>query len=105
MRKYSKKTISAYTSLFRQFMVYYKRKHLDEITDEEIRDYLLYLNTKRQVSDSFLNQAINAIKFYYEKVLGRPNKEYYLQRPRTSHKLPEVMRWKRLLRYSVLLGI
>jgi len=72
-------------------MKYFKRRQLNEIRDEEIRDYLLYLNTKRKVSDSYLNQAINSIKFYYEKVLRRPTKEYYLQRPRTSKKLPEVM--------------
>ncbi len=91
LKKYSKRTVSAYTSLFRQFMEYYKRKSLDEITDEEIRDYLLFLNTKRKVSDSYLNQAINSIKFYYEKISGCPRKEYYLQRPRASYKLPEVM--------------
>ena len=91
LRKYSEKTVKVYTSLFLQFMRYFKRKRLDEIGDEEIRDYLLYLNTRRKVSDSHLNQSINSIKFYYEKVLGRPTKEYYLQRPRTSRKLPEVM--------------
>ena len=91
LKKYSEKTVIVYTSLFRQYMSYYKRKRLDEINDVEIRDYLLYLNTKKKVSDSYLNQAINAIKFYYEKVLGRPTQEYYLQRPRTSHRLPEVM--------------
>jgi integrase/recombinase XerD len=91
LKKYSEKTVRVYTSLFLQFMRYFKRKQLDEINDEEIRDYLLYLNTKKKVSDSHLNQAINSIKFYYEKVLRRPTQEYYLQRPRTSKKLPEVM--------------
>ena len=90
-RRYSEKTISAYKSLFRQFKVYYKGKPLEEISDEEIRDYLLYLNTVRKVSDSCLNQAINSIKFYYEKVLGRPTQKYYLHRPRVGHHLPEVM--------------
>ena len=43
------------------------------------------------MSDSYLNQTINSIKFYYEKVLGRPNQKYYVQRPRLSHRLPEVL--------------
>jgi len=76
LKKYSEKTVKVYTSLFLQFMGYFKRKQLDEIGDEEIRDYLLYLNTRRKMSDSYLNQSINSIKFYYEKVLGRPTKKY-----------------------------
>jgi len=91
LRKYSEKTISTYTSLFRQFAEFYKRKNLAEIRDEEIREYLLHLNTSRKVSDSHLSQTVNAIKFYYEKVLGRPTNTYYLQRPKASRKLPEVM--------------
>ena len=91
LKRYSERTVTTYTSLFRQFMEFYKRKPLDGISDEEIRDYLLHLNISRKVSDSYLNQTINAIKFYYEKVLGRPCREYYLQRPRASRKLPEVM--------------
>lgn len=34
---------------------------------------------------------INAIKFYYEKVLGQERKTYYVQRPKKSKQLPEVL--------------
>lgn len=37
------------------------------------------------------DQAINAIKFYYEQVLGRPVKTYYVQRPKKEKRLPEVL--------------
>jgi len=37
------------------------------------------------------NQAINAIKFYYEKVLGRPVRKYYVQRPKKGWNLPNVL--------------
>ena len=93
LKKYSPRTIDTYKTLFRQFIRFYKDKgrELTEVTDEEIREYLLYLTETRKVSDSFQNQAINAIKFFYEKVLGRPTQKYYLPRPRASKKLPEVM--------------
>ena len=55
LKKYSEKTVKVYTSLFLQFMNYFRKKQLDEISDEEVRDYLLYLSTKRKVSDSYLN--------------------------------------------------
>ena len=43
------------------------------------------------VSLSYQNQAINAIKFYYEQVLGRPVRTYYVQRPKKGRMLPSVL--------------
>ena len=46
---------------------------------------------KRNVSTSYQNQSINAIKFYYEKVLRGPRKVYQIDRPRKEKTLPEVL--------------
>jgi integrase/recombinase XerD len=91
LKNYSKRTIRTYGVLFRYFMEYYAHRDVSQITDEEIRDYLLYLVEKRKVSQSYQNQAINAIKFYYEKILGRKANTYYLQRPKAEKKLPSVL--------------
>lgn len=53
--------------------------------------YLLYLVDERQISTSYQNQAINAIKFYYEKVLKGPRKVFYIERPRKERILPNVL--------------
>ena len=45
----------------------------------------------KDISISQQNQRINAIKFYYEKVLGREKQYYDLHRPNKEHKLPEVL--------------
>ena len=45
----------------------------------------------QQKSNSYLNQVINSIKFYYEVVLGMPNRFYEVERPRKEHKLPTVI--------------
>ncbi|MGK0139713.1 MAG: integrase/recombinase XerD [Algoriphagus sp.] len=42
-------------------------------------------------SKSYLNTAVNAIKFYYEVVLGMPNRFYAVDRPRRDKKLPIVL--------------
>ncbi|WP_372647737.1 tyrosine-type recombinase/integrase, partial [Draconibacterium sp.] len=42
-------------------------------------------------SKPYINMQINAIKFYYEKVLNQPRKTYYLQRPFKDRKLPVVL--------------
>ncbi len=91
LKNYSKRTIRTYGVLFRYFMEYYADRDVNTLTDEEIRDYLLYLVDKRKVSQSYQNQAINAIKFYYEKILGRKANTYYLQRPKAEKKLPSVL--------------
>ena len=46
---------------------------------------------ERVISLSQQNQRINAIKFYYEKVLGRVKEFYDIERPRRERKLPTVL--------------
>ncbi len=43
------------------------------------------------ISTSQQNQRINAIKFYYEQVLGKEKQYYTLHRPKKEHKLPDVL--------------
>jgi site-specific recombinase XerD len=46
---------------------------------------------ERNVSESYQNISINAIKFYYERVLGGQRKIYFVDRPRREKKLPVVL--------------
>ena len=92
LKRYSENTQRTYKTAFADFINYYKTKALDEITDQEIKDYLMYLVEKRKVSASFQNQVINAIKFYYEKVMGRDKIPYiYIERPFKETYLPPVL--------------
>ena len=89
--RYSLSTISIYTNMLSQFFTFYHAYEPKEITNEQISAYLRYLIQERQVSESTQNQAINAIKFYYEKVLGGIRNTYYIERPRKSKYLPTVL--------------
>jgi site-specific recombinase XerD len=53
--------------------------------------YLRHLVTGRKVSTSYQNQAINAVKFYYERVLGGQRKFYFIERPIKEKTLPVVL--------------
>ena len=53
--------------------------------------YLTKRANKDKISSSYQNQLINAIKFYYEKILGQDKKFYYLKRPFKEEKLPEIL--------------
>jgi integrase/recombinase XerD len=91
IRNYSPKTIKTYSSLFRLYLQHFEGRVINALSGEEIREYLIYLIDKKKVSCSHENQAINAIKFYYEKILGREPETYYVQRPKNEKKLPVVL--------------
>jgi site-specific recombinase XerD len=89
--RYSGNTIKTYKDCFCEFINYYNTKDISEITQEDIQAYLLYLVEERQISTSYQNQAINSIKFYFEKVLQGPRRVYYIERPRKEKMLPSVL--------------
>ena len=70
-KRYSPSTIKAYCSYFREFLSYFKDEDIESLGYRQINDYLLYLIQQKKISVSQPNQRINAIKFFYEKVLHR----------------------------------
>lgn len=89
--RYSEATWENYESQLRQFIAWLRPKTLDDINDEVVKGYLFYLANDRKVSISTQNTAINAIKFYLEKVHRGERKVYYVDRPMKEVKLPHVL--------------
>ncbi len=98
LKGYSKSTRTTYLSQFKLFMEFYPGRHPDSLTHEDIIQYLLYLIRKRNLSRSAQNQAINSIKFYFEKVLGDPRKTYHIDRPFRERRLPEILSQEEVVR-------
>jgi integrase/recombinase XerD len=91
LRKYALNTARIYISMFEKFINYFKHvENLLEIDEVEIKKYLTEL-VKSKKSDSYINQSINAIKFYYEVVLEMPNRFYEVERPIKKETLPKVI--------------
>lgn len=90
-RRYSQSTIRAYVPLFEEFINYFPGIGLDDLGEKEVMEFSRYLVTDRKVSSSHQNQAINAIKFYFEKVKGGERKYYHVDRPIREKALPEVL--------------
>lgn len=88
-RKYSYRTVKGYLYCNRDFLGFVK-KQPSEINDSDIKDYLLYLAEEKQSATSTLNQAINALKFYYGAMLKKKFL-YDIKRPRKDKKLPVVL--------------
>jgi integrase/recombinase XerD len=89
--RYAENTIKTYKGLFEEFINYYHKLDIQLIDEKMIIAFLQYLVIDRKVSESYQNQSINAIKFYYERVLGGNRKIYLVERPRRERKLPVVL--------------
>lgn len=90
LKKYATNTARVYITCFEAFINHYKNHELIEINELMIREYLLKLNRDGK-SSAYINQMVNAIKFYYEIVLGMPNRFYSIERPRKAQALPKVI--------------
>ncbi|XOV92220.1 MAG: site-specific tyrosine recombinase/integron integrase [Bacteroidota bacterium] len=90
LKKYAENTAKIYIGMFEGFINYYPNMPLISLGEKEIRTYLSYQISLGR-SDSMLNQIINSIKFYFEIVLGMPNRFYEIERPQKKEKLPEVL--------------
>ena len=63
----------------------------DQLSEEEVRQFFLYLINSRKAAKSTVTIYLCGIKFFFEKTLGRLWPVFDLVRPRRSKKLPVVL--------------
>jgi site-specific recombinase XerD len=90
LKSLSPSTIKNYLSPLTNFFSFFRERDFKELTKEEIEGYVYHLKSKYKISDTKQNTVINAIKAYYEHVLGKPREYYEIQRPNQSKTLPNV---------------
>jgi len=86
----SERTQRTYVCAVRQLAEHYG-KSPDEITEEELRDYFLYVKNAKKWSRSSCTIALCAIKLFYEKTLKTEWTTLSLVRPQREKKLPVVL--------------
>lgn len=90
LRGYADRTITAYVLVVSQLAKFYGIAP-DQVTEEQLRDYLLHLTNVRKVAASSFTQALCGIKFFYEQTLGRHWPVLELARPKRADRLPVVL--------------
>ncbi len=70
-RAYSIRTEQAYVSWLARFLCFHDGSDPRSLGEEAIVAFLNHLATRRHVAASTQNQALNALVFYYQQVLGR----------------------------------
>jgi integrase/recombinase XerD len=90
LRGLAERTQEAYVAAVRQLAEHYG-KWPDQISDEELRQYFLYLTNEKKASRSTIRIALCAIKFLYEETLHQEWPTLTLVRPPREHKLPVIL--------------
>lgn len=90
-KRFSPNTIKTYLNSVNKFFEYYPTKRPDEISLNDIRNF----NTKyviiNNLSASYQNQLINALKTFYQKIYNKNLDINLLERPVKQKNLPNVL--------------
>jgi integrase/recombinase XerD len=87
---FAERTQDSYLRAVRQLAAYFN-KPPDQISEEELRQYFLYLKNVKNASRSTITLALCGIKFFYERTLQRQWATLALVRPPREKKLPVVL--------------
>jgi integrase/recombinase XerD len=81
-----------------QLLQLLNKKPVQELTPNDLRRYFVYCFEKLKLTENTLHSRINAIKFYFEQVLGREKFFWEIPRPKKPFQLPKVLDEKELER-------
>ena len=71
-RHYSRRTEKTYCYWVRFFVRFHDLRHPRDMGPEQVRAFLTWLAVERHVAAATQNQALNALVFFYDKVLEQP---------------------------------
>lgn len=86
MRGFSRTTQKAYLGHVKRWFSWQTTQE-----DDGVKHFFLHLIDERQCSHSYVNQAISALKFLWEEVLGERWSPQRIQRPKKTTRLPKVL--------------
>ena len=91
-RHYSKRTIKSYILWIRRYINYCDKKHPNELSSEDVVNFLTHLSVERNVSSGTQSIALNSIAFLYNTFLEKPIGDFSeFKRANKSRKLPVVL--------------
>lgn len=90
LRGFSPNTQKTYLKNLQLFEKFFQ-KPARQLNQEDLRNYLLHLITVKKVSGEYVDSAYSALKFFYEKTLGRTWNMNEIPRLKRTLKLPVVL--------------
>lgn len=89
LKSYSPNTIRTYTNEFAQLLYILKKHPVQDLSEEKLRSYLVFCAKDLELTENQIHSRINALKFYFEKVLGREKLFLGIPRPKKPQLLPK----------------
>lgn len=90
LRGFAERTQEAYLLAVSQLARHY-HKSPDQINEEELRQYFLFLKNEKHAARNTCTIALCGFKFFFERTLGREWKTFEFLRPPKEKKLPVVL--------------
>ncbi|MEO7922289.1 MAG: site-specific integrase [Chitinophagaceae bacterium] len=91
LKAYSPSTVRTYLQEITHLLVLLNNIAADDLHPEHLKKYLVYCYDQLKLKENTLHSRINALKFYYEQVLGREKFFWEIPRPKKQFLLPKVL--------------
>lgn len=91
LKSYSESTIKTYCNEFMQLLQILKERPVYSLTTAELKRYMVYAMETLGISENTAHSRLNALKFYYEQVLGRDKFFWDIPRPKKPNLLPKLL--------------
>ncbi len=90
-RQMSPRTEETYAGWIKRYVRYHGLRHPSEMAEPEVQAFLTHLAVERDVAASTQTQALSALLFLYDAVLGVPLNELDIIRVRKPRRIPTVL--------------
>jgi len=97
LKGYSASTIRTYCNELQQFLLKLGMHPADSFSESKIKSYLAYCHNTLKLSEATLHSRMNALKFYYEQVLGKEKFFWDIPRPKKHLQLPKVISEEKII--------
>ena len=91
LKSYSASTIRTYRNEFMQLLKLLRNKPVTDLSVEDVKRYMHYAIEKQGIGEHTAHSRINALKFYFEQVLGKERFFWEIPRPKKPLQLPKVL--------------
>ncbi|MGM8362730.1 tyrosine-type recombinase/integrase, partial [Flavobacterium sp. ARAG 55.4] len=90
-KRYSESTVTTYSEALKSFLVFYREKPIAEIDNEDVIIYNNEYVLKNNLSASYQNQIVNAIKLFFQTIRETKILVDKIHRPKRAKVLPNVL--------------
>ncbi len=91
LKRYSSNTITTYKNELIQLLQLLGNIPIQELTPSHLRQYMIYCAEQLKLSENTMHSRLNALKFYFEQVLGREKFFWDIPRPKRPLILPKLL--------------